>query len=124
VGVGGVSQPTQWPRKEHLPPPPLPALTRAHTRLGALWSCGRSWSLDWGSNNTVGRHTDQEFDLPRRYRMGVAGGERLHPLTHPLFLRPSQVHASWRLNERMYGALTGLDKKETVAKYGSEQVRP
>jgi len=33
------------------------------------------------------------------------------------------VHQNWRLNERMYGALTGLDKKETVAKYGAEQVQ-
>jgi 2,3-bisphosphoglycerate-dependent phosphoglycerate mutase len=30
---------------------------------------------------------------------------------------------SWRLNERHYGALTGLDKDETVAKHGAEQVR-
>ncbi len=28
----------------------------------------------------------------------------------------------WRLNERHYGALTGLDKAETAQKYGSEQV--
>jgi len=34
-----------------------------------------------------------------------------------------QVHRCWRLNERMYGALTGLNKKETVAKYGEEQVK-
>ena len=26
------------------------------------------------------------------------------------------VHKSWRLNERMYGALQGLNKKETVMK--------
>jgi len=32
------------------------------------------------------------------------------------------VHQSWMLNERMYGGLTGLNKKETVAKYGAEQV--
>jgi 2,3-bisphosphoglycerate-dependent phosphoglycerate mutase len=31
------------------------------------------------------------------------------------------VH-SWRLNERHYGALTGLNKAETAEKYGSEQV--
>jgi len=31
-------------------------------------------------------------------------------------------HMTWRLNERMYGALAGLDKKETVAKHGTEQV--
>ncbi len=29
---------------------------------------------------------------------------------------------SWRLNERHYGALTGLDKAETVEKHGAEQV--
>ena len=29
---------------------------------------------------------------------------------------------TWRLNERHYGGLTGLDKKETVAKHGADQV--
>jgi 2,3-bisphosphoglycerate-dependent phosphoglycerate mutase len=33
------------------------------------------------------------------------------------------VHRSWRLNERHYGALQGLDKAETAAKYGAEQVK-
>ena len=33
------------------------------------------------------------------------------------------VHRSWRLNERHYGALQGLNKAETAEKYGSEQVR-
>ncbi|MBI5781339.1 MAG: 2,3-diphosphoglycerate-dependent phosphoglycerate mutase [Rhodocyclales bacterium] len=32
------------------------------------------------------------------------------------------VEHSWRLNERHYGALQGLDKAETAAKYGDEQV--
>lgn len=31
------------------------------------------------------------------------------------------VKRSWRLNERHYGALQGLDKAETLAKYGEEQ---
>jgi 2,3-bisphosphoglycerate-dependent phosphoglycerate mutase len=31
------------------------------------------------------------------------------------------VKRSWRLNERHYGALQGLDKAETLAKYGQEQ---
>ena len=31
--------------------------------------------------------------------------------------------ASWRLNERHYGALQGLDKAETAREYGDEQVR-
>jgi 2,3-bisphosphoglycerate-dependent phosphoglycerate mutase len=29
---------------------------------------------------------------------------------------------TWRLNERHYGGLTGLNKAETAAKYGEEQV--
>ena len=33
------------------------------------------------------------------------------------------VHCSWRLNERHYGALQGLDKKATAQEYGNEQVR-
>ena len=32
------------------------------------------------------------------------------------------VKNDWRLNERHYGALQGLDKAETAAKYGDEQV--
>ncbi|NYT45213.1 2,3-diphosphoglycerate-dependent phosphoglycerate mutase [Alcaligenaceae bacterium] len=32
------------------------------------------------------------------------------------------VGLSWRLNERHYGALQGLNKAETAAKYGEEQV--
>lgn len=32
------------------------------------------------------------------------------------------VHKSWMLNERHYGALQGLNKTETAAKYGEEQV--
>ena len=31
------------------------------------------------------------------------------------------VSRSWRLNERHYGGLQGLDKSETLAKYGEEQ---
>jgi 2,3-bisphosphoglycerate-dependent phosphoglycerate mutase len=33
------------------------------------------------------------------------------------------VQKSWRLNERFYGALQGLNKAETIAKYGAEQVQ-
>jgi len=32
------------------------------------------------------------------------------------------VTSSWRLNERHYGALQGLNKSETAAKHGEEQV--
>lgn len=33
------------------------------------------------------------------------------------------VRRHWRLNERHYGALEGLDKKQTAAEHGAEQVR-
>jgi len=33
------------------------------------------------------------------------------------------VRRSWRLNERHYGGLQGLDKKETADKFGAEQVK-
>jgi len=32
------------------------------------------------------------------------------------------VERAWQLNERHYGALQGLNKAETAAKYGNEQV--
>jgi 2,3-bisphosphoglycerate-dependent phosphoglycerate mutase len=34
-----------------------------------------------------------------------------------------QVERDWRLNERHYGALQGLDKAQTVAQYGAAQVQ-
>jgi 2,3-bisphosphoglycerate-dependent phosphoglycerate mutase len=33
------------------------------------------------------------------------------------------VHNSWRLNERHYGALQGLNKAQTAEKYGEQQVK-
>merc|ERR1711877_58263 len=33
------------------------------------------------------------------------------------------VEKTWRLNERMYGGLQGMGKKETVVKHGAEQVQ-
>ena len=33
------------------------------------------------------------------------------------------VEKDWRLNERHYGGLTGLDKAETAAKHGADQVK-
>jgi 2,3-bisphosphoglycerate-dependent phosphoglycerate mutase len=33
------------------------------------------------------------------------------------------MFSSWKINERMYGELQGLNKKETMDKYGEEQVR-
>lgn len=35
----------------------------------------------------------------------------------------NKIKYEWRLNERHYGALQGLNKSETAAKYGEEQVK-
>lgn len=37
-------------------------------------------------------------------------------------LQDIEIRRSWKLNERHYGALQGLNKDETKAKYGEEQV--
>ena len=34
-----------------------------------------------------------------------------------------EINRAWELNERHYGALTGLNKDETIKKYGDEQVK-
>lgn len=46
----------------------------------------------------------------------------LHLVQREMDLLWLPVHKTWRLNERHYGALQGLNKAETAAKYGDEQV--
>ena len=41
---------------------------------------------------------------------------------HEMDLMWIPVYKSWKLNERHYGALQGLNKAETAQKYGDEQV--
>lgn len=43
-------------------------------------------------------------------------------ILHEMDLMWIPIHNSWRLNERHYGALQGLNKDETAQKYGAEQV--
>lgn len=50
----------------------------------------------------------------------------IHTLNHTLEALDREwlpVVKSWRLNERHYGALQGLNKAETAKKYGEEQVK-
>jgi len=35
----------------------------------------------------------------------------------------AEINKAWELNERHYGGLTGLNKDETIKKYGEEQVK-
>ncbi|HEX4871838.1 MAG TPA: 2,3-diphosphoglycerate-dependent phosphoglycerate mutase [Nevskiaceae bacterium] len=54
--------------------------------------------------------------LKRAIRTGYTALEVMDQLWIP-------VHKSWRLNERHYGALQGLDKAETTARHGEAQVK-
>jgi 2,3-bisphosphoglycerate-dependent phosphoglycerate mutase len=54
--------------------------------------------------------------LTRAIRTGNLALERAKLLWLP-------VDKSWRLNERHYGALTGLNKAETAERHGAEQVK-
>ncbi len=47
----------------------------------------------------------------------------MHTVLEEMDLMWIPVQKSWRLNERFYGALQGLNKDETIAKYGEEQVQ-
>lgn len=50
----------------------------------------------------------------------------IHTLSHVLDEMDRSwlpVYKTWKLNERHYGALQGLNKSETAAKYGEEQVK-
>ena len=53
--------------------------------------------------------------LKRAIRHGLAGAGSDGPGV-------DAVVNDWRLNERHYGALTGLNKAETVAAHGEDQV--
>jgi 2,3-bisphosphoglycerate-dependent phosphoglycerate mutase len=71
----------------------------------------------------AGRAMEQEGIAP-----DVAHTSRLTRAIRTLFLALEEmdrvwidVHRSWRLNERHYGALQGLDKADTLAEYGEEK---
>lgn len=48
--------------------------------------------------------------------------QTLHIVLEEMDLMHIPVHRSWRLNERHYGALQGLNKSETAREFGEEQV--
>ena len=43
-------------------------------------------------------------------------------ILHEMDLMWIPIHKTWKLNERHYGALQGLNKKDTADKYGEQQV--
>ena len=66
---------------------------------------------------------DKGFDLDRVFTSVQKRAIRTANLTLEAMDRLwLPVIKDWRLNERHYGALTGLNKAETAAKYGDQQV--
>lgn len=109
---------------------------------GKLVFC-RHGQSDWNLKNLFTGWTDVALTDKGRSE-AAAAGQLLHELDfkfdiaftsvlkraiHTLWLMLDEmdrvwipVVRDWRLNERHYGALQGLDKAETSAKYGDEQV--
>jgi 2,3-bisphosphoglycerate-dependent phosphoglycerate mutase len=67
---------------------------------------------------------DKGYDLDRCFTSVQTRAIRtLNMVLHEMGRSWLPVAKAWELNERHYGALTGLNKAETVAKVGEEQVR-
>ena len=102
----------------------------------------RHGQSQWNASNQVPGWVDVDLTAKGRAEAGRAGeliaaGDRQPDVVYTSLLRRAittahlaldvadrlwiPVHRNWRLNERHYGALQGLDKAETKAKYGEEQ---
>lgn len=68
------------------------------------------------------RHHSYDFDVAYTSVLKRAISTLWHVLGE-LDLHWIPVHRDWRLNERHYGALQGLNKAETAAKHGADQVK-
>ena len=102
------------PRREHLEPgEPLHRLARRRPqragRGGGPGRAGGSWRP---------RGSPSTSSTPRSSGGPSAPPTRARGDGPPV--APGRRH--WRLNERHYGALQGLNKKETADRYGAEQV--
>ena len=109
---------------------------------GKLVFC-RHGQSDWNLKNLFTGWTDVELTDKGRseaveagrllqqldYKFDIAFTSVLKRAIHTLWIMLDEmdrvwipVIRDWRLNERHYGALQGLDKAETSAKYGEDQV--
>ncbi len=68
------------------------------------------------------KQTDLTFDVAYTSVLKRAI-KTLYYVQEELDLHWIPVYKTWRLNERMYGGLQGLNKSETAAKYGEAQVK-
>ena len=85
--------------------------------------------VDLSEKGVVEAHTSGETLREEGYIFDVAYTSVLKRAIRTLWIALAEldqmwipVYRSWRLNERHYGALQGLNKAETAAKFGNEQV--
>jgi len=85
--------------------------------------------VDLSENGVKEAHNAGKLLKKKGYKFDVAYTSVLKRANHTLDIILEElkldipVNYSWRLNERHYGALQGLNKDETRAKYGDEQVK-
>jgi len=53
----------------------------------------------------------------------IRASNSLNIILKTLNITNAEINKAWELNERHYGGLTGLNKDETIKKYGIEQVK-
>jgi 2,3-bisphosphoglycerate-dependent phosphoglycerate mutase len=99
-----------------------------------------TWNLDnrftgWTDVDLTDQGRNEARDAGRQlralgYRFDIAYTSVLKRAIRTLWLMLDEmdlmwipVERTWRLNERHYGALQGLDKAETAAKHGEAQVK-
>jgi 2,3-bisphosphoglycerate-dependent phosphoglycerate mutase len=104
----------------------------------------RHGESDWNRENRFTGWTDVDLSdkgrieardagrlmAAEKFEFDVAHTSVLKRAIHTLWLALDEldlawipIHNSWRLNERHYGALQGLDKAETAARHGETQVK-
>jgi 2,3-bisphosphoglycerate-dependent phosphoglycerate mutase len=86
--------------------------------------------VDLSDNGRIEARDAGRLMLAERFEFDVAYTSVLKRAIRTLWITLDEmdqmwipVHRSWRLNERHYGALQGLDKAETAAAHGEAQVK-
>src|ERR1019366_353575 len=123
-----------------LGPSPMSKVSKATHKLVLL----RHGESDWNKENRFTGWTDVDLSEKGRTEAREAGtvlkaGGYIFDVAYTSVLKRAirtlwmtldeldlmwiPVHRSWRLNERHYGALQGLNKAETAAKFGEAQVK-
>ena len=85
--------------------------------------------VDLSENGIIEAHEAGKLLKENNYTFDIAYTSVLKRANHTLDIILEElglnipINYSWRLNERHYGALQGLNKDETRKKYGDEQVK-